>query len=251
MEKVKTGRGGAFCGQHRPLEMQRLSGVHRGLRPWCPAGAGSRTARCYKPCNSVSISWACCRYTGALCRRRHQARGRDQALAARPRQLLLHHRWPWCLPRLWRSDCHSTGDGDESGDDRQTSARSHPRTRSTAGGPERQVRRAGAAASDEATACGPGCGTLERRLYYFESGPSGNGPSGAVIANSTGCSSVYASTFPLQLRTTIRGSTACSRTRSPWPRASSKASRRKPSPMCARSGWPGWSWPMPTKRQDA
>ena len=30
----------------------------------------------------------------------------------------------------------------------------------------------------------------------FESGPTGNGPAGAVIANSTGCSSVYASTFP-------------------------------------------------------
>ncbi len=38
--------------------------------------------------------------------------------------------------------------------------------------------------------------TLERRLYYFESGPSGKGPAGAVVANSTGCSSVYASTFP-------------------------------------------------------
>lgn len=38
--------------------------------------------------------------------------------------------------------------------------------------------------------------TLERRLYHFESGPTGNGPAGAVIANSTGCSSVYASTFP-------------------------------------------------------
>ena len=39
-------------------------------------------------------------------------------------------------------------------------------------------------------------GTLEKRLYLYESGPTGNGPSGAVIANSTGCSSVYASTFP-------------------------------------------------------
>ena len=38
--------------------------------------------------------------------------------------------------------------------------------------------------------------TLERRLYHFESGPSGNGPAGAAIANATGCSSVYASTFP-------------------------------------------------------
>jgi pyruvate-ferredoxin/flavodoxin oxidoreductase len=39
-------------------------------------------------------------------------------------------------------------------------------------------------------------GKLEKHLYYYESGPSGNGPAGAVIANSTGCSSVYASTFP-------------------------------------------------------
>jgi pyruvate-ferredoxin/flavodoxin oxidoreductase len=38
--------------------------------------------------------------------------------------------------------------------------------------------------------------TLEKRLYFYESGPTGNGPAGAVIANSTGCSSVYASTFP-------------------------------------------------------
>ena len=38
--------------------------------------------------------------------------------------------------------------------------------------------------------------TLEKRLYLYESGPTGNGPAGAVIANSTGCSSVYASTFP-------------------------------------------------------
>ena len=38
--------------------------------------------------------------------------------------------------------------------------------------------------------------TLEKRLYLFESGPTGNGPAGAVIANSTGCSSVFASTFP-------------------------------------------------------
>jgi pyruvate-ferredoxin/flavodoxin oxidoreductase len=37
---------------------------------------------------------------------------------------------------------------------------------------------------------------LDKRLYLMESGPTGNGPASAVIANSTGCSSVYASTFP-------------------------------------------------------
>ena len=31
---------------------------------------------------------------------------------------------------------------------------------------------------------------------YLESGPTGNGPSSMVFANATGCSSVYASTFP-------------------------------------------------------
>jgi pyruvate-ferredoxin/flavodoxin oxidoreductase len=38
--------------------------------------------------------------------------------------------------------------------------------------------------------------TLEKRLFNFETGPSGNGPAASVIANATGCSSVYASTFP-------------------------------------------------------
>jgi pyruvate-ferredoxin/flavodoxin oxidoreductase len=38
--------------------------------------------------------------------------------------------------------------------------------------------------------------TLEKRLYLFESGPSGQGPASTVVANATGCSSVYASTFP-------------------------------------------------------
>ncbi len=37
---------------------------------------------------------------------------------------------------------------------------------------------------------------LERRLYLYESGPTGEGPSPTVMANSTGCSSVYASTVP-------------------------------------------------------
>lgn len=40
---------------------------------------------------------------------------------------------------------------------------------------------------------------LNQRLYHFESGPSGRGPAAAVIANSTGCSSVYASTFPFNM----------------------------------------------------
>ncbi len=38
--------------------------------------------------------------------------------------------------------------------------------------------------------------TLETELYNLESGPRGEGPATAVIANATGCSSVYASTFP-------------------------------------------------------
>ena len=34
------------------------------------------------------------------------------------------------------------------------------------------------------------------RLYLYEGGPTGNGPASTVIANATGCSSVYASTMP-------------------------------------------------------
>ena len=37
---------------------------------------------------------------------------------------------------------------------------------------------------------------LEKRLYQLESGPTGGGAAGMIIANATGCSSVYASTFP-------------------------------------------------------
>ncbi|MDR2114482.1 MAG: 2-oxoacid:acceptor oxidoreductase family protein, partial [Bifidobacteriaceae bacterium] len=38
--------------------------------------------------------------------------------------------------------------------------------------------------------------TLERRLFLYEGGPTGRGPATTVVANSTGCSSVYASTMP-------------------------------------------------------
>ena len=37
---------------------------------------------------------------------------------------------------------------------------------------------------------------LERRLFLYESGPTGQGPSNTIVANATGCSSVYASTMP-------------------------------------------------------
>jgi pyruvate-ferredoxin/flavodoxin oxidoreductase len=39
---------------------------------------------------------------------------------------------------------------------------------------------------------------LDKRLYLYEAGPTGRGPASTVIANSTGCSSVYASTMPFQ-----------------------------------------------------
>ena len=37
---------------------------------------------------------------------------------------------------------------------------------------------------------------LDQALYLSEGGPTGNGPASTVVANSTGCSSVYASTMP-------------------------------------------------------
>jgi len=39
-------------------------------------------------------------------------------------------------------------------------------------------------------------GVMEKWLYNLESGPTGRGPSTSAITNATGCSSVYASTFP-------------------------------------------------------
>ncbi|MBB4284634.1 2-oxoacid:acceptor oxidoreductase family protein [Roseospira goensis] len=38
--------------------------------------------------------------------------------------------------------------------------------------------------------------TLEATLFRLESGPTGNGPAANMVANATGCSSVYSSTFP-------------------------------------------------------
>ena len=38
--------------------------------------------------------------------------------------------------------------------------------------------------------------TLESALWTYEAGPTGRGPASSVIVNSTGCSSVYSSTFP-------------------------------------------------------
>ncbi len=39
---------------------------------------------------------------------------------------------------------------------------------------------------------------LDKAIYLYEGGPTGAGPASTVIANSTGCSSVYASTMPFQ-----------------------------------------------------
>ena len=53
-----------------------------------------------------------------------------------------------------------------------------------------------AGATERRTRIGSIVAELERSLYLYEGGPTGNGPASTVIANSTGCSSVYASTMP-------------------------------------------------------
>ncbi len=50
--------------------------------------------------------------------------------------------------------------------------------------------------ADRKERIGRAIGELDRSLYLYEAGPSGNGPAPTVVANSTGCSSVYASTMP-------------------------------------------------------
>jgi pyruvate-ferredoxin/flavodoxin oxidoreductase len=61
-----------------------------------------------------------------------------------------------------------------------------------------EIKQAGVASLDRARAerIDKLISRLQTRLYLYESGPTGNGPSGTVVANATGCSSVYASTFP-------------------------------------------------------
>jgi len=49
---------------------------------------------------------------------------------------------------------------------------------------------------DRATRIQSSIDTLESALWTYEAGPTGRGPASSVIVNSTGCSSVYSSTFP-------------------------------------------------------
>ncbi len=75
----------------------------------------------------------------------------------------------------------------------------HPRARRPDRAPERQAVD-GAAPTSRTRAARAHRAARSRRWRSgstcFESGPTGNGPASAVIANATGCSSVYASTFP-------------------------------------------------------
>ena len=78
--------------------------------------------------------------------------------------------------------------------------------------------------------------TLERRLYEQEGGPTGNGPASTIIANSTGCSSVYASTMPFN-NYLDRGSTA-SQDAQPLAKGIFEGSPPRASPTCAPCGSP-------------
>ena len=50
--------------------------------------------------------------------------------------------------------------------------------------------------ADRLARIGGAIDVIEKRLFLLEGGPTGNGPAPMVVANATGCSSVYASTFP-------------------------------------------------------
>ena len=87
--------------------------------------------------------------------------------------------------------------------------------------------------------------TLERRLYLLESGPTGNGPASHVIANATGCSSVYASTLPFNpyLDPWVN---SLFQDAQPSPRASSRASPPKASTTSGRCASPTRARRTPT-----
>ena len=89
--------------------------------------------------------------------------------------------------------------GDQPCDPRQASARADPRSRGPDRTAHRQARLRSVDTDDDPKRkqrIAATLATLEKSLYLLESGPRGDGPASAVIANATGCSSVYASTFP-------------------------------------------------------
>ena len=75
------------------------------------------------------------------------------------------------------------------------------RVRRGARGPHREARRPSATAltaedTERANRLSALMVELDKALYLSEAGPTGGGPAPTVVANATGCSSVYASTMP-------------------------------------------------------
>ncbi len=130
-------------------------------------------------------------------RRGHRTRRRHQAHPAEPQRLLLDDRRPRRLPRLRRGHRDPPGQRAHPPDRREPPHGAPARPRRPARPARgRCCRHPAGGQPAPATRIEASVAELERRLYLYESGPTGNGPAPTVIANSTGCSSVYASTVP-------------------------------------------------------
>ena len=195
MEKDKPGTGGLFSAAVDPW---KCSGCLECIDVCGPGALKVRqqdAALLELAAGPLRVPEQDAEYAGALRRRLAGPRGRHQAPDARPRQLLRHHRRPRRVPRLRRGHGDPPRHIDEPRDPHQATQGPRPRGRGLIENLDAKlmilngdaVRRERIAKARE---------ILEKRLYLLESGPTGNGPASAVIANATGCSSVYASTFP-------------------------------------------------------
>ena len=193
------------------------------------------------PAGSVRVHVAAAEHAQALLRGIDRSRRRPQAAPARPPQLLRHGGRPRRLPRLRRGHRDPAGHGDQSCARRRTPSRAPARAgladRPAAGQAGRRwtppMPSAALGSRRSSRPSRPGCtctravppATVRRR----RSSPT---PPAAAASTRPRCPTTPTST---------RGSTACSRTPSRWPRASSRASRRRSSPTSRRCASPDWS----------
>ncbi len=101
----------AVLRDHRPVEVHRLPGVHRGVRPERPDPAGPGRRRAEHPAGALRVLHRPARDPEALLRGRDRRGRRAQAPHARAPQLLLHRRRSRRLPRVRRGHRDPAGDG--------------------------------------------------------------------------------------------------------------------------------------------
>ena len=190
-----SGLGRALFRRHRSLEMLGLSGMHRGVRTAC-AVERQQDARCWRPPGAVRVPEPHAQHAGAFLDGATKPDGETKRLMLDRNNYYAttggHGACRGCgevtAIRMVTSTNHAI---------HERRRKDHTKRSKACRQAERQTRHGERAAGDPS---GANASRPSRRwkstCINLESGPTGNGPAATVIANATGCSSVYASTFP-------------------------------------------------------